>query len=161
MQSLPYEVWEYITTFLPSKVVEDLLTVNSSIFDIAMNERYRTTSFRSICGKDTLRCVKRLVDMNVAARVRTFRFMPSGVTLLNMFKEGGGHIIAAEQISQSTLSYRGTHNSFSLAMTPDDVTRSLPHRFYVQAFTVDIFSAPILSFYFVDKRSPPQPTLLA
>ena len=60
MQSLPYEVWEHVTTFLPSKAVEDLLAVNSSLFDIAMNERYRISTFADINNSDSIKCLRRL-----------------------------------------------------------------------------------------------------
>jgi hypothetical protein len=38
---LPYEIWLQIVEFLPSDFVRTLLTVNSSLFEIATDERYR------------------------------------------------------------------------------------------------------------------------
>ncbi|KAF8972211.1 hypothetical protein BDZ97DRAFT_1650235 [Flammula alnicola] len=82
MQDLPYDVWWHITTFLSSDQIKGLLTVNRLLFGIAMDERYRTSLIGSLFHPDTLRSLKRLVDPDVALRVRTFIFKPGHICKL-------------------------------------------------------------------------------
>ncbi|KAF8170430.1 hypothetical protein BJ912DRAFT_861191 [Pholiota molesta] len=59
-QDLPYKVWEHITTFLPSEETKRLLCVNRTLFAIAMNERYRTSTIETLSSRDTHRNLVRL-----------------------------------------------------------------------------------------------------
>lgn len=45
MISLPFEVWLKIASFLPRDDRQKLYTVNHSLFQIAMDERYRVQYF--------------------------------------------------------------------------------------------------------------------
>ncbi|KAF9473911.1 hypothetical protein BDN70DRAFT_997394 [Pholiota conissans] len=78
-QDLPYDIWEYITTFLPSAETKKLLDVNHALFDIAMNERYRTTTVGSLIQKETSRTLARLTDPEVASRVHKLIFKPGDI----------------------------------------------------------------------------------
>jgi hypothetical protein len=59
-QDLPYDVWEHITTFLSTEETKKLLDVNRTLFTIAMNKRYRTSTIGSLLQKDTRRSLARL-----------------------------------------------------------------------------------------------------
>jgi hypothetical protein len=59
-QDLPYKVWEHITTFLSSEETKRLLCVNRTLFAIAMNERYRTSTIETMSCRDTHRNLVRL-----------------------------------------------------------------------------------------------------
>lgn len=45
MIQLPHEIWEEICSFLDSNETKGLYAINSALFEIAMNERYRDISF--------------------------------------------------------------------------------------------------------------------
>jgi hypothetical protein len=49
MVDIPADIWLHIATFIPTNVLRDLISVNSILFDIGMNARYREVSinFRS------------------------------------------------------------------------------------------------------------------
>jgi hypothetical protein len=41
MTGIPHDIWLYIADFIPNGCLEDLLTLNSSFFNLAMTARYR------------------------------------------------------------------------------------------------------------------------
>jgi len=45
MIDLPYDVWHHITSYLPQSQVMKLLSVNQTLFNIALNERYRNVEW--------------------------------------------------------------------------------------------------------------------
>ena len=60
MVDIPYDVWKHITDFLPSDDVKNLLTINHALFNIAMDERYKSSLFGSLFHPSTLRTLGRL-----------------------------------------------------------------------------------------------------
>lgn len=42
LPELPYEIWRHIASFVDSHTMRRLYSVNRALFDIVMNERYRT-----------------------------------------------------------------------------------------------------------------------
>ncbi|KAF8149884.1 hypothetical protein B0H34DRAFT_165958 [Crassisporium funariophilum] len=76
MPDVPYEVWRHITDFLPLKEVKQMYGVNRSLFNIAMDERYRTARLDYLLQESTKRCLSRVVDPGIASRVRSFELRP-------------------------------------------------------------------------------------
>ncbi|KAF8170428.1 hypothetical protein BJ912DRAFT_136982 [Pholiota molesta] len=87
-QDLPFDVWEHITTFLSPEETIRLLSVNCTLFTIAMNERYRTSRIETLLQTDTCRNLARLTDPEVAYRVHRLILRP-------------GHICRAVQDSEN------------------------------------------------------------
>ena len=56
---IPNEIWIHILSFLPKSFRRELISVNSALFDIAMNERYREVDITKI-EKKTLWIISRL-----------------------------------------------------------------------------------------------------
>lgn len=42
---LPFDIWQHIALFIPHETLRTLFTVNSALFDISMEARYRAMSF--------------------------------------------------------------------------------------------------------------------
>lgn len=61
MDDVPYDVWHSITTFLSSQEVKRLYTLNRSLYNIAMDERYRKVFIGSFTDERTKRNIKRVV----------------------------------------------------------------------------------------------------
>ncbi|KAF8183452.1 hypothetical protein BJ912DRAFT_1061340 [Pholiota molesta] len=78
-QDLPYKVWEHITTFLSSEETKRLLCVNRTLFAIAMNERYNTSTIETLSSRDTHRNLVRLCDPAVACRVHGLILSPGSI----------------------------------------------------------------------------------
>lgn len=45
MKDIPHDIWLHIAEYIPALVLRNLLIVNRSFFDIAMDCRYRQMSF--------------------------------------------------------------------------------------------------------------------
>ncbi|KAH9479266.1 hypothetical protein JR316_0007854 [Psilocybe cubensis] len=75
MRAIPHEIWLHIAHFLPALVLQDLLTVNSAFFQLAMDCRYRQMSFAYLDNR-MLRRLARLKDPLVAKRVRILHVYP-------------------------------------------------------------------------------------
>ena len=58
-QRFPHKIWVLIAQFLPALVVRDLISLNSSLFNIAMDCRYRQICFAYL-GNRMLRTLARL-----------------------------------------------------------------------------------------------------
>ena len=56
---IPYDVWEHIASFLPERRVMKLYTVNSALFHIAMNARYKHVEL-SAFDERKMRLLRRL-----------------------------------------------------------------------------------------------------
>lgn len=65
MKDIPYDIWRHITTFLRSEEITRLFDINSPLFDIAMNERYRKVRIGSLADTETERSMKRLVCVDI------------------------------------------------------------------------------------------------
>jgi len=61
MQEIPYDVWLIITSHLSSNEIIRLLPINHALFNIAMDERYRTSSIAALHTKGTKRSFARLM----------------------------------------------------------------------------------------------------
>lgn len=61
LEHVPYDVWRHIASFLPPVEVEQLYTLNRSLFNIAMDERYKATGFGLLFQRQTLRTLSQLV----------------------------------------------------------------------------------------------------
>lgn len=59
MTSIPHEIWVHIAQFIPALILQDLYTLNSVFFEIAMDCRYRQMSFAYL-DKRMLRSLARL-----------------------------------------------------------------------------------------------------
>uniref|UniRef100_A0A8H7Y2P2 F-box domain-containing protein n=1 Tax=Psilocybe cubensis TaxID=181762 RepID=A0A8H7Y2P2_PSICU len=77
MPDIPYEIWVQITQYLSPEEVKRLYPVNRSLFNIAMDERYKRGFVGVLSSADTHRSLIRLLDPSVAARVRTFTLKPA------------------------------------------------------------------------------------
>ncbi|KDR80901.1 hypothetical protein GALMADRAFT_241405 [Galerina marginata CBS 339.88] len=75
MTAIPHEIWMHIAQFLPASVLQDLLSVNSAFFEVAMDYRYRQMSFAYLDNR-MLRSLARLKDPAVAKRVRILHVYP-------------------------------------------------------------------------------------
>ncbi|GLB41555.1 hypothetical protein LshimejAT787_1001550 [Lyophyllum shimeji] len=75
MVDLPHEIWLHIAQFIPASVLEGLISVNSTFYDIAMDCRYRQMSFAFFDNR-MLRNIVRLRDPVVARRVRVLHVYP-------------------------------------------------------------------------------------
>ncbi|KAG6832767.1 hypothetical protein H0H87_000420 [Tephrocybe sp. NHM501043] len=75
MYHLPHEIWLNVAQFIPASVLERLISVNSTFYDIAMDCRYRQMSFAFLDNR-MLRNVTRLKDPVVAKRVRVLHVYP-------------------------------------------------------------------------------------
>ncbi|KAF5379535.1 hypothetical protein D9615_006542 [Tricholomella constricta] len=75
MVDLPHEIWLHIAHFIPASVLEGLISVNSTFYDIAMDCRYRQISFAFLDHR-MLRNIVRLKDPVVARRVRVLHAYP-------------------------------------------------------------------------------------
>lgn len=51
---LPPELWEKIFLFLPSSALKRLYSVNSVLFDLSMNERYREFNMEDFAGGEPM-----------------------------------------------------------------------------------------------------------
>ncbi|KAF9563585.1 hypothetical protein CPC08DRAFT_632652 [Agrocybe pediades] len=78
MSTFPHEIWLHIAHFLPALVIQDLMALNSTFFDIAMDYRYRQMSFAYLDNR-MLRSLSRLKDPAVAKRVRILHVYPGFV----------------------------------------------------------------------------------
>lgn len=76
---LPYDIWLHITRFIPPLEIGQLYAVNSSLFNIAMDQRYRQISFAYLSPK-MIRTLVRLKDPAVAKRVRIIYIHPHFVS---------------------------------------------------------------------------------
>ncbi|KAG6916273.1 hypothetical protein DXG01_007617 [Tephrocybe rancida] len=72
---LPHEIWLHVAQFVPALVLEGLLSVNGTFYDIAMDCRYRQMSFAFLDSR-MLRNVVRLQDPIVAKRVKVLHVYP-------------------------------------------------------------------------------------
>jgi hypothetical protein len=45
MPTLPHDVWLHVAQFIPALNIPDLISINSTFFDLAMDSRYRQMSF--------------------------------------------------------------------------------------------------------------------
>lgn len=59
MLTLPHDVWLHIAHFIPPLLVQTLIGLNSTFFDLAMDYRYRQMSFAYLDNK-MLRNLSRL-----------------------------------------------------------------------------------------------------
>ena len=59
MVDIPADIWLHIATFIPTTALRNLISVNSILFDIGMNERYREVSINF-----------RLDEIKMLARIR-------------------------------------------------------------------------------------------
>ncbi|KAG6812048.1 hypothetical protein H0H92_004632 [Tricholoma furcatifolium] len=75
MFSLPHEIWLHVAQFIPASVLEGLISVNSTFYDLAMDCRYRQMSFAFLDSRME-RNVARLKDPVVARRVRVLHVYP-------------------------------------------------------------------------------------
>ncbi|KAG5642235.1 hypothetical protein DXG03_003359 [Asterophora parasitica] len=75
MVNLPHEIWLHISQYIPASVLEGLVSVNSTFYDIAMDCRYRQISFAFLDNR-MLRNLQRLKDPVVARRVRVLHVYP-------------------------------------------------------------------------------------
>ncbi len=57
--SLPFDIWIQIAHGIPRLDLEDLLSVNSAFFHLAMEQRYRQISFAYL-GRKMMRLLWRL-----------------------------------------------------------------------------------------------------
>lgn len=48
---LPYDIWLHITRFIPALHLGQLYSLNSALFNIAMDQRYRQISFAYLSPK--------------------------------------------------------------------------------------------------------------
>ncbi|KAF9034723.1 hypothetical protein BDZ89DRAFT_1062446 [Hymenopellis radicata] len=72
---LPFDIWIQIAHDIPPLDLEDLLSVNSAFFHLAMEQRYRQISFAYL-GRKMMRLLWRLKDPYVAKRVRILHMHP-------------------------------------------------------------------------------------
>ncbi|TFK34008.1 hypothetical protein BDQ12DRAFT_669709 [Crucibulum laeve] len=72
---LPDHIWFQIVQYLPALAVRDLYSVNSALFNIAMNVRYRQMSFAYLDNR-MIRNLVRLKDPEVAKRVKVLHVYP-------------------------------------------------------------------------------------
>ncbi|KAF8957119.1 hypothetical protein BDZ97DRAFT_121376 [Flammula alnicola] len=75
MTAIPHEIWLHIAQFIPVRTLQDLIGLNSTFFELAMNYRYRQMSFAYLDNR-MLRSLARLKDPAVAKRVRILHVYP-------------------------------------------------------------------------------------
>ncbi|KAF9485576.1 hypothetical protein BDN70DRAFT_988777 [Pholiota conissans] len=75
MCPIPHEIWLHIAQFIPVRVLLNLISVNSTFFELAMDYRYRQMSFAYL-DKRMIRSLVRLRDPAVAKRVRILHVYP-------------------------------------------------------------------------------------
>jgi len=51
MPNLPHDVWLHIAHFIPPSALPDLISLNSTFFDLAMDCRYRQMTFAYLSDK--------------------------------------------------------------------------------------------------------------
>ncbi|TFK21763.1 hypothetical protein FA15DRAFT_672223 [Coprinopsis marcescibilis] len=78
--TLPHDIWVHVSQFLPALLLRDLLSVNHSFFEIAMDCRYRQLIFAYLDDR-MLKNMARLRDPAVAKRVRILHIEPSFLNL--------------------------------------------------------------------------------
>ncbi|KAF8149934.1 hypothetical protein B0H34DRAFT_169113 [Crassisporium funariophilum] len=69
---LPYDIWLHITGFLTTNDVKTLYSVNSALFHISLNERYKVQCITYLGYSATGKALHRLLDPDVASRVKSF-----------------------------------------------------------------------------------------
>ncbi|KIM39891.1 hypothetical protein M413DRAFT_446811 [Hebeloma cylindrosporum] len=89
--------------FLSSRDVKALFSVNRVLFSIAMDERYKESLIGSLYSKLTHRSLKRLVDPEVASRVRTLIFKPGHICQLLQAELAGQPVDAFTQMRGSNV----------------------------------------------------------
>ncbi|KAF8815391.1 hypothetical protein BYT27DRAFT_7333934 [Phlegmacium glaucopus] len=72
---LPRDIWLHVAQFLPGLFLCDLISLNSTFFEIAMDYRYRQMSFAYFDNR-MIRSLSRLRDPAVAKRVRILHIYP-------------------------------------------------------------------------------------
>ncbi|KAJ7590889.1 hypothetical protein C8J56DRAFT_934147 [Mycena floridula] len=73
--ALPYDIWCLIARFIEPLQLSGLFSLNSALFNIAMDQRYRSISFAYL-SVNMLRVMRRLRDPTVARRVRILYIYP-------------------------------------------------------------------------------------
>ncbi|KAJ2933769.1 hypothetical protein H1R20_g3323, partial [Candolleomyces eurysporus] len=76
---LPTELWLHIAEMLEPKERHKLIGLNRLFFETAMNERYRNLSLVSPDGANLVETMERLLNPDVAKRVRTLTIWPEEV----------------------------------------------------------------------------------
>lgn len=61
MPDIPYEIWMHVTQYLTLEEVKRLYPVNRSLFNIAMDERYKRGFVGVLSSANTHRSLTRLV----------------------------------------------------------------------------------------------------
>lgn len=57
---IPHEIWHIISSFLPDGEVRALYSVNRALFELGMDEIYRSVGFASLRDKATRKCLDQL-----------------------------------------------------------------------------------------------------
>ncbi|ESK93631.1 hypothetical protein Moror_1529 [Moniliophthora roreri MCA 2997] len=73
--NLPKDIWVHIASYVSPLQLEDLYSVNSAFFNIAMDQRYQQISFTYLTRK-MVRTLERLKDPAVTKRVRIIYIHP-------------------------------------------------------------------------------------
>ncbi|KAJ8076854.1 hypothetical protein PM082_001277 [Marasmius tenuissimus] len=73
--SLPHDVWAHIASFLPPSQLDDLYSLSSTFFNIAMDQRYHQISLSYLTRK-MVRTLERIRDPYVAKRVKVLYLHP-------------------------------------------------------------------------------------
>lgn len=68
MTTIPHEIWLHIAQFIPVRVLLNLISLNSTFFELAMDYRYRQMSFAYLDN----RMIRSLVRLRCASTYRIF-----------------------------------------------------------------------------------------
>ncbi|KAG2012017.1 hypothetical protein CC2G_012068 [Coprinopsis cinerea AmutBmut pab1-1] len=80
MSTLPHSIWLHVAQYLSPLFLRDLLTVNRTFFELAMDIRYRQLMFAYL-DERMVKNLVRLKDPEVAKRVRIVHIDPSFIPL--------------------------------------------------------------------------------
>ncbi|KAH8818711.1 hypothetical protein DL96DRAFT_369016 [Flagelloscypha sp. PMI_526] len=72
--NFPFDVWEYICSFLPQETVGSLYPINASLLHLALNSRYQTIELASFNDHKMFVLKHRLCDLNIGRRVLALTF---------------------------------------------------------------------------------------
>ncbi|KAK0215029.1 hypothetical protein IW262DRAFT_258577 [Armillaria fumosa] len=137
--TFPYEIWLNIAHFIPPLVLEDLFSVNSALFHLAMEQRYRQISFAYLSRK-MLRLLVRLKDPAVAKRVRILHIHPHFVN--EDFDTPASSLFSFRKLFGRKSRPPRIKNLDDLITIMGDVLGSLPHLTEYHIAWVGLQSAP-------------------